>query len=240
MAQTVGIDRKIRLEWLDAAAYKAATETDVAEIRRYLDELLQEECRSKETHRKVVRSLIRIWVDVPQEHRSLRERALRLLTEETSDTRFWLHWGMTLVAYPFVRDIADIIGRLLTLQGEVSFQQIYRRLTEKWGQRSTVQRASARVVRSMVHWDVLQDTAAKGVYVASPSMETSSTEVQLWLLEALLLAEATPAVILQQLPQLPTAFPFDMNVSVAHIQRSERFDVQRQGLDLDLVTIANQ
>jgi hypothetical protein len=239
VALRVGIARRIKLEWLDAAAWKAATETDAAEIRKYLDELLRPECRGKEARRKTITALTRIWITVPQEHRSLQQRALRMLVEGSSDTRIWLHWGMTLLAYPFFRDIADIIGRLLALQDEVSLQQIYRRLTEKWGERSYLYRVARHVVRSMVDWDVLQDTSVRGVYVPTQRLETSSAEVQLLLLEALLLAEATPAVILQQLPQLPTAFPFDMNISAAHIRRSERFDVQRQGLDLDLVTIAD-
>ena len=240
MALNIGFDRRVKLEWLDAAAWKAATETDITEVRKYLDDFLQSECQSREARRKTITVLTRIWVRVPQKHRSLQERALEILTEDGPDTRLWLHWGMTLVAYPFFRDIADITGRLLTLQNEVSLEQVYRRLAERWGERSTVRRASQRVVRSMVDWGVLQDTAVKGVYIPAAKKGPASASVQLWFLEALLYSESTQAVILQQLPKLPSAFPFHLDISVANIRQSKRFEIQRQGLDLDMVTIVNR
>ncbi|HHY35075.1 MAG TPA: hypothetical protein GX510_05510 [Firmicutes bacterium] len=241
MALNIGFDRRVKLEWLDAAAWKAATETDITEVRKYLDDFLQPECRSREARRKTITVLTRIWARVPQKHRSLQEQALGILTEDGPDTRLWLHWGMTLVAYPFFRDIADIIGRLLSLQNEVSLEQIYRRLAERWGERSTVRRASQRVVRSMVDWGVLQDTPVKGVYIpAAKKGPASDSSVQLWFLEALLHSESTPMAILQQLPKLPSAFPFHLDISVAAIRQSKRFEIQRQGLDLDMVTIVNR
>jgi len=235
MALSIGFDRRVKLQWLDAAARKAATETDTIEVRKYLDDFLQSECQSKEARRKTITVLTRIWARVPQKHRSLQERALGVLTEDCSDERLWLHWGMTLVAYPFFRDIADIIGRLLALQNDVSLEQIYRRLAERWGERSTVRRASQRVVRSMVDWGVLQDTKVKGVYIPATKKAPATVNVQLWFLEALLHAEVTQGVILQQLPQLPTAFPFHLDISVAAIRQSKRFEIERQGLDLDMV-----
>lgn len=240
MALNIGFDRRVKLEWLDAAAWKAATEADITEVRKCLDDFLQSECRGKEARKKTITVLTRIWVRVPQKHRSLQERALGILTEDGSDTRLWLHWGMTLVAYPFFRDVADIIGRLLALQNEVSLEQVYRRLAECWGERSTVRRASQRVVRSMVDWGVLQDTAVKGVYIPAAPKGPASASVQLWFLEALLCSESTQVAILQQLPNLPSAFPFHLDISMANIRQSKRFEIQPQGLDLDMVTIVHR
>jgi len=61
MALNIGFDRRVKLEWLDAVAWKAATETDIAEVRKYLDDFLQSECRSKEARRKTITVLTRIW-----------------------------------------------------------------------------------------------------------------------------------------------------------------------------------
>jgi len=92
----------------------------------------------------------------------------------------------------------------------------------------------------MVDWGVLQDTAVKGVYIPAAQKGPASDSLQLWFLEALLCSEFTQAVILQQLPKLPSAFPFHLDISVANIRQSKRFEILSQGLDLDMVTIANR
>jgi len=233
----IGFDRRIRLEWLDATAWKTGTEENVAEVRKYLNELLKTEYKNKEARRKTITVLTRIWVRVPDEHRVLQGRARKILFESDPGTRLWLHWGMTLLAYPFFRDITTIIGRLLTLQSEVSLQQISRRLAERWGERSTVRRACQRVVRSMVDWGVLDDTSTPGVYIPVAKKETTAEDVQLWFLEALLCSEPTPIIPLQQLSQIPSAFPFHLDISIITIRQSKQLEIQRQGLDLDMVVI---
>ncbi|OIQ09535.1 hypothetical protein MOOR_09200 [Moorella thermoacetica] len=237
MNSNIGFDRRIKLDWLDATAWKAGTEGNVDEVRKYLNELLRTEYKNKEARRKTITVLTRIWVRVPDEHQVLQRRGLKILLESDPGTRLWLHWGMTLLAYPFFRDIAMIIGRLLTLQNEVSLQQISRRLSEQWGERSSVHRACQRVVRSMVDWSVLNDTSMKGVYVPAAKKKVSTEDVQLWFLEALLRSEPTPIMPLQQLLQIPSAFPFHLDISLLAIRQSKQLEIQRQGLDLDMVVI---
>lgn len=237
MKLNIGFDRRIRLEWLDAAAWKTGTEVNIAEVRKYLNDLLQSEYQNKEARKKTITVLTRIWARVPEEHRTLQGRALKILLESDPGTRLWLHWGMTLLAYPFFRDIATIIGHLLTLQNEVSLEQIRRRLTERWGDRSTVSRACQRVVRSMVDWGVLEDTAVKGIYIPATKKGPASDNVQLWFLEALLRSEPTPIMPLQQLLQIPSAFPFHLDISVVAIRQSKKLEIQHQGLDLDMVVV---
>lgn len=233
----IGFDRRIKLEWLDAAAWKAGTEGSASEVRKYLDRLLMTECKNKEARRKTITVLTRIWVRVPDEHRALQRLGLRILLESEPEKRLWLHWGMTLLAYPFFRDITAITGRLLRLQNEVSSQQIYRRVAEIWGERATVRRACQRVVRSMVDWGVLEDTPTKGIYVPAAKKKDAGEDVKLWFLEAILRSEPAPAVPLQQLFQLPSAFPFHLDISVVAIRHSKQLEIQRQGSDLDMVTI---
>ncbi|NHM28426.1 hypothetical protein G7K71_15885 [Desulfofundulus sp. TPOSR] len=237
MNSNIGFDRRIKLEWLDATAWKAGTEGNADEVRKYLNELLSTEYKGEKARKNTITVLTRIWVRIPEEQRKLQYRALKILVDSDPGTRLWLHWGMMLLAYPFFRDIATIIGRLLTLQNEVSLQQISRRLAECWGERATVRRACQRVVRSMVDWGVLEDTSTKGIYVPAAKKETTSEDVQLWFLEALLRSEPTPIMPLQQLLQIPSAFPFHLDIPVVAIRQSKEIEIQRQGLDLDMVVI---
>lgn len=236
----IGFDRRIKLEWLDSVAWKASMTHDMLEIRTYLENMLEPEHPSQEARDKTIGVLTRIWARVPERHRPLQEQAFRFLAEEGPDARLWLHWGMTLLAYPFFRDIADIIGRLLILQNEISLGQIRRRLCERWGERSTVLRACRRVVRSMVDWGVLEDTHKKGIYVPGPRKAPVSTEVQLWFLAALLSSLDSEILLMQQVPNLSVAFPFHLDISEAAIRKSKQLEVQRQGLDVDIVTIARR
>ena len=239
--ETIGFDRKVELSWLDAVASKVAAGATEEEVRAYLWRLLKGAVAGEGPHSargKTVTVLAHIWSQVPEEARALRDRAARLLPEVPPEHRMALHWAMALATYPFFADVATAVGRLLVLQENVALAQVTRRLVELWGERTTMVRAAQRVVRSMVQWGVLKDTAERGVYErAGPPMEPGGPLAQL-LLEALLLGVSSDGMPVDQAIQHPALFPFRLDLAAHDLRRAARFHIHRQGLDVDVVGLA--
>ncbi len=233
--EMVGFDRFIKLEWLDAIAGALQNHEDISEIREQMKEILSVYYPTYEARKKTLTVLSRIWVKIPEEHKPLRDEALSLITEIEEDDRLWLHWGLCLVAYPFFRDVASIVGRLISLQGNTSLSEVRRRLFEQWGQRSKVERSSRHVMRSMVSWEVIKHTDTRGVYEPPPKRDVGASQLQFWLLEALLRSGAAEVIPIDQLFHMPSAFPFSFSVSSSELVRDGRFRVQYEGLDLKMV-----
>ena len=66
-------------------------------------------------------------------------------------------------------------------------------------------------------------------------MTTPATDLQLWLLEAMLAASASDEIEAHQLLRLPELFPFTFTVGVGDLRKHEGFNIHRQGLDMDMV-----
>jgi hypothetical protein len=237
---TIGFDRRIDLEWLDAAAGKAATGASIEEIRSYIWDFLDGAVSGSvhgSARQKTTTVLHHIWGEVPKHAGPLRERALAELPTSTADERLALHWAMMVGTYPLFTDAASAIGRLVTLQGKFTLAHLTRRLVESWGERSALQRAGQRVVRSMVQWGVLRDTESHGVYEAAPRrVKVRSTRGTL-LIEALLVDADDAALQLGQLLGHPALFPFDLDVNASDLRGAPQFRVHRQGLDADFVEL---
>jgi hypothetical protein len=237
MRQVVGIDRKIKRAWLDKVLDRLVTTTDEAELRAFLDRTLKEELPGKESRAKSVGIVLRIWSGIPQERVALRDRAVALLPKISGQERIWLHWGMTALAYPFFRDTAEVVGRLLGLQDDFTTAQVQARLLTTWGDRATSKEAAQKLLNTLVDWEVLRSTKTKGNFLLARKMTTGVPELQLWLLEALLGASAADEIEAQQLLRLPDSFPFTLSVGVADLRKHEGFNIHRQGLDMDMVAL---
>jgi hypothetical protein len=235
----IGFDRKIEREWLDALLDRLTAGASADDLRAFLRSLLKVDRFGQTALRKTITVLMRIWFFIPADHRAVWDEAIALLPTIPAQDRIWLHWGMTLLAYPAFRDAAAAIGRLLKLHGDFTLLQLQRRLIEIWGDRSTLKRASQRIVRSMVQWGVLAETDVRGRFVSAPKLRTASRPLQLWLLETSHLAGVTREVETRQLLSLPTSFPFEVDVGVADLRRSRRFEIHRQGLDTDMVSVSD-
>lgn len=236
MRKVVGIDRKIKRAWLDKVLDRLATTKDEKELRTFLDRALKEELPGKESRAKSVGIVLRIWSGVPKERLALRDRAVALLPKISGQERIWLHWGMTVLAYPFFRDTAEVVGRLLALQDDFTTAQVQARLVTTWGDRATSKEAAQKLLTTLVDWEVLRSTKTKGQFLLARKMTTSAPELQLWLLEALLAASAAE-IEAQQLLRLPEAFPFTLSIGVADLRKHESFNIHRQGLDMDMVAL---
>jgi hypothetical protein len=231
----IGFDRRLELDWLDATVGLCQGELDPGIISGQLRQKLASEVRGTEARRKTITVLLRIWVNVPEDHKHLRDQALQLAIQIKPEERLWLHWGMSLLAYPFFRDIAAIVGQLGHLQGVLSQAQVQRRMIENWGQRSTLQRTTQHVMRSFIDWDVLRSADEHSSYELVPPRSTKSQVLALWLLECALQAHEAEQVSLRELGQLSYTFPFDLLPFISEIRRSKRFEITRQGLDLEMV-----
>jgi hypothetical protein len=237
MRKVVGISLKIKRKWLDALLDRLAKTTDEADLRSFLDKQLKDELPGNEGRAKTAGIVLRIWSGVPPQRLALRDRAVAMLPRIPGQERIWLHWGMTALAYPFFRDTAEVVGRLLALQDDFTTAQVRNRIITSWGDRATSRDAAQYLLNTLVDWEVLRATKQKGQFLLARKMTASTPDLQLWLLEALLAASAADEIEAQQLLRLPEAFPFTISVGVADLRRYEGFNIHRQGLDMDMVAL---
>src|ERR1017187_9351672 len=230
----VGISQKIKRAWLDVVLDRLVTTTDEKELRSLLDTHLREDLPGTESRAKAAGIVLRIWGGSDPKNTSLRDRAVALLPRISGQERIWLHWGMAALAYPFFRDLAEVIGRMLTLQDDFTTIQVQSRLTATWGDRATSKEAAQKLITSLVDWEVLRSTKTKGHFLLTRKMTTTVTDLQLWLLEAMLGASKSDEIEAQQLLRLPESFPFSFTVSVGDLRNHEGFNIHRQGLDMDM------
>ena len=116
--------------------------------------------------------------------------------------------------------------------------QVQSRLTPMWGDRNTSKEAAQKLITSMVDFGVLRKI--KGRFRLDRKLRTTATELQLWLVEAMLAANASDEIEAHQLLRLPELFPFTFTVSVGDLRKHEGFNIHRQGLDMDMVAIRRE
>lgn len=237
MRKVVGISQRVRLSWLDAVPMRIEKSTSGAELRSFLNSHLSEELPGPESRAKTSGIIMRIWCAIPLDRIPLRDRALELLPRITSQERIFLHWGMAALAYPFFRDTAEVIGRLLALQDDFTTAQVQDRMLTSWGDRTTSSDAVQRLITTFVDWGILCSTKARGHFVSSKKISTDNISLQLWLLEALLKASSSDEIEAQQLLRLPESYPFSISVGVHDLRKDENFTVHRQGLDMDMIAL---
>ena len=242
----VGFSQRIQLEWLEQTAQLLLEGNSREQIHHVLDELLKDKLSVGNTgkfgnRRNTIYILLKVWVSVPQHFQSLRDEGLENLRRLPAGSHLPIHWGMTAASYPFFGTVAEVVGRLLRLQGSVSAAQVQRRLREQLGERETVARAARRVMRAFVDWKVLQDTAEKGIYRATSPRSIEDWQLRTWLVEAVLLASNTSAGNLRTVSQSPMLFPFTMNTpNVIDLSKTKRLEYFRQGLNEDLVALRSR
>ena len=233
----IGFDRRIELSWLDVAAAKVSDGASVEEVRdhllRFLQSLSHDPEESGSARPKTVRVILRIW-GAPAAYLEEFNESCALLFETAGPfDRLALHWAVTMAAYPYFGSHASVIGRLLGLQETVSAQQIRRRITEHWGDRSTVHRTSRHVVRTMVAWGVLTESG-KGIYERDDRANVTAPAA-LKLVRAVLLSNSGGAMALSQLVSHPALFPFEFDLDVTDIRGSGGLEVTQEGVGTVMV-----
>lgn len=243
MPQQVGFSIRIQLEWLEQVAFLVDLGKSREEIKASLDDFLVGKLSgSGKAHRgnrqKAITILLKTWANVPDDHIALRNEGLLLLRQLPEKQRLAVHWGMTMVAYPFFGTIAEITGRYLRLQDYVSAAQVRRRSYELMGERETVSRATQRILRCFVDWGVLEDTQNRGISKANKRITLEEDALTTWLLEASLISTGSSSGILKAVTDTPALFPFIISpISPRVFEHNNRVELFKQGLDEDILIL---
>jgi hypothetical protein len=237
---TIGFDRTIHIEWLDIAAARVSRGEIALEIRKVLWDFLEDVVPGNTNNSgrgKTLTVLTRIWLTVPKQVEPLRGRALKCLAGVDGENRVAVHWAMVVATHPFFFDVATCVGKLLALHGQANRSQIKRRMTESWGDRSTLERTIQHVLKSMVQWGVLRPGSEMGSLVVARNPIQISEEIAELLLHGVMLSQGR-GMSLSQLVSHPSLFPFKLQVNAARLRKHEGLQVQRQGDLSDFVELA--
>ena len=235
----IGFGKKIRATWLDSALESAAEGACFEDIKVDLTREVAADNSGPEAVRKIMACINRIWFNPPDYCQALHLDGLRLFREgKANDMKGFLHWGMTIAAYPFVGSVAESFGRFAKLQDEVRIIDIARRMRERFGDRDFVQRIARYDVSSFLDWGAIVETKIKGAYIAGTLPAPKRHEHLAWLIEAILHAREEPQVPFIQLSHNPMLFPFRIEpFSASHLRCNPRLKLVRHGLNEEWVSI---
>lgn len=236
----IGFDRTISSEWLDAAAARVISGEAPDATRKFLWDFLEDVepgATNNSSRGKTLTVLTRIWVSVPFQAEPLRQAALKCIASTSGDKRMGIHWAMVVGTHPFFFDVATHVGKLVKLNGQANRSQIKRRMTEAWGDRSTLERTIQHVLRSMAQWGLLRPGEEHGSLAGSAQHIRVDTEVSQLLMHSILLALGDGRLF-YQLVNHPSMFPFSLDLTMRDLMRNPAFRVQRQGDQSDFVSLA--
>jgi hypothetical protein len=130
MDKGIGFNRPLTLPWLDAAATFVSETDDPEELRARLEPIIAQDMAGQVTRRKIIDILINVWLRTREKSPTLHTAAVERnrSTMEAGD-RLWLHYGLTLLYYPFFRGCAKELGQLGRFEDEVTTGMVRERMT---------------------------------------------------------------------------------------------------------------
>jgi hypothetical protein len=177
----IGFTQRIQLQWLEWTAQMALSGLSEEEIHAELQNRLRPIVSvggddNRSNRGKVVGILMKVWVKVPKELRDFRDEGLAFLAKLPAGEHLPLHWGMSLATYPFFGAVVEATGRLLQLQGGVTFAQVGRRVQEQYGQRTSINRGAERAFYCLHDWGALTKAEQSHVFAQARPVAITDQE----------------------------------------------------------------
>lgn len=233
----IALNRTLRADWLFEALRLASLEVENSQAKEILTELLKREISGEESIRKSLRYLKAIWLSPSKELEGLRNDALVVYRGARGQKEYaGLCYFMLMATYPFVREISEICGRLIRLQGEVKMEQIKRRAAEMFGENVHSMRSTRYTVAAMHSLGILVSWEAKGSYAPGRHQETLSTAYSAFCIEALLRSYG-PGKLLKrhEIESHPALFAFSASGMLDVALNDGRFIISRESVSEELV-----
>ena len=228
----IGFDRYLKRAWMDYCFNLMASGTDPKQVRELFLEFLLKDLPGKDARRKTFTVINRIWVSPSKKLEHLRDDALK----EKPD--MIVHWLMCMAAYPFFSAVAEITGRLSSLNEMIHKKQIVKRLYEKYGDREIIERAGRHVLRTFVEWGVL-NSLGRGVYQKTGKIQIKNKQTLPLIVEATIRTNSRKIIPVKEIIQNFAMFPFQLDRLSYEIMDNDRIEYARHGLDKEMYVLKN-
>jgi hypothetical protein len=208
----IGFDRYVELAWSKAAIEIAIGLSEMPALQEVIALTLP----GKESQRKAMDVLKRLWLKPFPGLKDFVERGRELYKKNPNASVLALTWGSAIASYSFFGKTAEIAGRLIAIQGDCSIKEIQRRMAEAYGERNGIERSVARVLQSQAAWGAFnRDESNKRIMKLAP-VAIIDDELTAWLIEAVLRCTGKP-ISISSLQALPILFPFSFTQPLVYV-----------------------
>jgi hypothetical protein len=230
MNKGIGLNRMILLPWLDATAELRLQSDNLAAMRQGLQVVVGRDLHGVDAIRKTVDVLVNIWQKSVGTDSYFLDEALQFFPRLAAEERIWLHYGLTLISYPFFRQCAALFGQYGRIGESIPGKVIKERLATELGQLGSLNRSAQYVVASLWHWGVLSYSSKGHLYTPKMQSFTSgNSELEIWLLSCALQAHPAEELTVADLLRLPELFPFKFTITIDQLRKNSHLTIQRQG-----------
>ncbi|WP_338472808.1 hypothetical protein R4Z10_08815 [Niallia sp. XMNu-256] len=229
MKKPVGFDQKVLLHQLDFTAHHTK-KSSRSEMYELLDGYLRNDITGAKSRKNAITMLMKIWYLVDPDMVPVRDKMLEIFSSLSKEERLLVHWGMTLAAYPFVKDLAYVFGKLFRLQDVVASVEVGKRMKEAYGDRRRVEVATSAVLMSMKSWEVLLPEKKRS-YRLHSTIAIQHPDLQAFIIQVLLQVLENTSLQLDMIQNHPLFFPFSYDLNVLELREKSEFAFYRQGID---------
>ncbi|MDP2370525.1 hypothetical protein [Rhodoferax sp.] len=202
-APQIGFDRFIQLDWVAAALNVRA---GVASLDA-LNDLLDAAGLGVAARRKTRTVLNRLWLEPRAELDDFANRGVDIHRTCPDVSVAALTWGMAIATYPFFGKVAELVGRLSSLQGDCAAAEVHRRMSELYGEREGTYRMTNMVLQSQANWGAIERVEKGKRLIRKSPISVVNDRAVAWLMDATL-RYSGKAVSVSALQSMAVVDPF--------------------------------
>ena len=229
----IGFDRFIALDWAAAAMRVRAGVISTDELGAIVDSA----GLTVAARKKTFTLLNRLWLAPRPELAEFANRGAAIGSNGTEADAAALSWGMAIACYPFFAKVAELVGRLTSLQGDCAAADVHRRMSEIYGEREGTTRMTNMILQTQADWGAIERTDRARRVVRKPTIKLVDDELVGWQFEAAL-RFAGRAVPVASVGSMAVLYPFELDRPVAYlVSRAPALELRYQGPGEQLVDL---
>lgn len=216
---SIAFDRFIRLEWIAQALKVRSGQITVDDLEEYLDLA----GLGKEARVKLKTKLKVLCLEPRPNFENFLSRGIQITGPSPSMADVLpFAWGAAITNYPFFAQVAELVGRLSSIQGDCATAEVHRRMSEKYGERHNVKVATRAVIQTLVDWSVVIRHEDEKRLTPASKITVENLESVMWLIEALVRHAGKP-LSLQGINSTPMIFPFHFDASLQYLVANSKY-----------------